>query len=119
MGNVRSRSLRAASGPPSGEAPAPIGSASQVPPRVARPRSETREEASAAGGCRGTFAEKARHPRRDPSDPGAAVAKQSTCRRRNSDTPTAAPLAIAAFARDGCLEAVLVFLQLALEGHVR
>src|SRR5690606_30719552 len=45
---------------------------SRVPSRVVGLRSEIREEAAAAGGGRGTFAEKARHPRRDQSDGGAA-----------------------------------------------
>src|SRR5690606_40069943 len=45
---------------------------SPVPSRVVGLRSEIKEEAAAAGGGRGTFAEKARHPRRDQSDGGAA-----------------------------------------------
>src|SRR5690606_38889314 len=55
------RSLAASREPPSIR--------SRVPSRAAGLRSEIKEEASAAGGRRGTFAEKARRPRRGPPDP--------------------------------------------------
>ncbi len=63
---------------------------SRAPPRVVGLRSKIKEEESAAGGFRGTFAEKARRPQRGPSD-HAATRNATRNADRNASLNGASP----------------------------